>query len=104
VNDRNVVAAMRRNAARATRMLKSIANEQRLLILCQLAAGERSAGELGQGTGLAQSAVSQHLAVLRRNRLVSTQREAQRVLYALRSEEVRAILQCLHAVYCTTKL
>lgn len=95
-----VARDMRRNAARATRLLKSISNEPRLMILCQLAEGERTAGELGQGSGLSQSAVSQHLAVLRENGLVSTRREAQKVVYSLKSAQARALLGFLHDLYC----
>jgi len=81
-------------------LLKSMANETRLMILCQLLNGEKSVGEMHENIPLSQSALSQHLAVLRRERLVSTSRVAQSVFYSLASEEVRAIIETLYQLYC----
>ena len=91
---------MQDNAAKATLLLKSMANETRLMILCQLLNGEKSVGEMHENIPLSQSALSQHLAVLRRERLVSTSRVAQSVFYSLASEEVRAIIETLYQLYC----
>lgn len=91
---------MQENAANATVLLKSMANETRLLILCQLAHGERSVSELLDIIPLGQSALSQHLAILRRERLVTTRREGQSVYYALSSMEVRAIIDTLYRLFC----
>mgnify|MGYP001474189425 CR=1 FL=1 len=91
---------MRENAANATILLKSMANETRLLILCQLANGERSVSELLDVIPLGQSALSQHLAILRRERLVSTRRDGQLVYYSLSSMEVRAIIDTLYRLFC----
>lgn len=91
---------MQENAAHATTLLKSMANETRLMILCQLAEGERSVSELLETTPLGQSALSQHLAVLRRERLVSARREAQSVYYSLASREVRAVIETLYGLFC----
>jgi DNA-binding transcriptional ArsR family regulator len=91
---------MRENASRATVLLKSMANETRLMILCQLADGEHSVAELLELMPLGQSALSQHLAVLRRERLVKARREAQSVYYSLSSDEVRAIITTLYEIYC----
>ena len=91
---------MQANAAGATVLLKSMANETRLLILCQLAHSERSVSELLEIIPLGQSALSQHLAILRRERLVTTRREGQSVYYALSSVEVRAIIGTLYQLFC----
>ena len=67
------------NARRASTLLKAMSNQHRLMILCQLVPGEKCPGELEKVVGLSQSALSQHLARLRRDDLVSTRREAQTI-------------------------
>ncbi len=94
------IEEMQRNAGDAVALLKALANAHRLLILCQLQERELSVGELNATLGLSQSALSQHLAVLRRDELVSTRKEAQTVYYSLKSDEVRAIIDVLHGLYC----
>jgi len=91
---------MQASAGRASTLLKSMANENRLLILCQLVEGEKSVTELQGRLPLSQSALSQHLAVLRRDRLVTTKRVAQSIFYSLASLEVQAILMTLSDLYC----
>lgn len=86
-------------AGRASRLLKAMGNERRLLILCHLSEGEHSVGELCRLVGLSQSALSQHLAKLRRDNLVTTRRSAQTVFYSLASPEVRPILQALSDLF-----
>jgi len=90
-------------ADHATVVLKSISNKSRLLILCQLVKGEKSVGELEELIGLSQSALSQHLAVLRKNKLVKTRRDAQMVFYALRGSEAPAILAALYDLFCLSQ-
>lgn len=97
---RMTLEEMQENASHATILLKSMANETRLMILCQLAEGERSVSELLERVPMGQSALSQHLAVLRRERLVSSRREAQSVYYTLASVEVRAIIETLYNLFC----
>ena len=92
--------AMEENAERACGVLKSMANETRLMILCYLCGGERTVGELLEIVPLSQSALSQHLAVLRREKLVTTTRHAQSISYSLASGEARAIIDTLHMLYC----
>ena len=92
--------AMRLHAADASRVLKALANEKRLLLLCQLVEGECSVGELNASVDLSQSALSQHLAVLREEGMVSTRREAQTILYALTDGPTQRILSTLHDLYC----
>lgn len=92
--------AMRLHAADASRVLKALANEKRLLLLCQLVEGECSVGELNARVDLSQSALSQHLAVLRDEGLVTTRREAQTIYYALAEGPAQQILATLHGIYC----
>lgn len=87
-------------ARKASALLKAMSNEHRLLILCQLVTGERSVGELVRLVGLSQSALSQHLARLRRDQLVRTRREAQTIYYSLASKEALQVLGQLYDIYC----
>ena len=82
------VAELQKNAVHVTALLKAIANPARLVILCQLVEGERSVGALERAVGLSQSAISQHLAVLRRGDVVTSRREGQTVFYTLASADV----------------
>ncbi len=91
---------LRRNAASAARLLKSLANEQRLLILCRLVSGEHCVSELGASLPLSQSALSQHLAVLRRDGIVQCRREAQSIYYRLSEGPGQILLQSLKQIYC----
>jgi DNA-binding transcriptional ArsR family regulator len=91
---------LRRSARRAVPLLKAMSNPSRLVILCQLAEGERSVGQLELKVGLSQPGISQHLAVLRREHVVATRRDKQTVFYSLASAEVMAIMTTLHAVFC----
>lgn len=91
---------MRRHAGEAARMLKGLANERRLMILCMLAEGECSVGEINERIDLSQSALSQHLAVLREENLVCTRRESQTIRYRLADGPAAAIIKLLHDLYC----
>ena len=88
------------NAARASALLKTMANQSRLLILCHLADGEKSVGELEKLVGMNQSAMSQHLGLLRREGLVSNRRSAQSIIYSLASQEAASIMETLYGLYC----
>lgn len=90
------------NARRASTLLKAMSNQHRLMILCQLVPGEKCVGELEKIVGLSQSALSQHLARLRRDNLVSTRREAQTIHYSLAGEEASAVIETLYGLYCGT--
>jgi DNA-binding transcriptional ArsR family regulator len=94
------LSELQKSALRAARLLKAMSNPARLVILCQLADGERSVGDLERAVGLSQSGISQHLAVLRRERVVSYRRIRQTVLYALASRDVVALMATLHGVFC----
>ena len=84
---------MRSHAGNAARLMKALAHESRLLVLCVLSEGERSVGELNVEVGLSQSALSQHLAVLRRDGLVETRREAQTIYYRLADSAALDIIE-----------
>lgn len=92
--------AMRLHANEAAQLLKALANETRLMVLCLLAEGERSVGELNAELDLSQSALSQHLAVLRADGLVETRREAQTIYYALPKGPAQRMIETLHGIYC----
>ncbi|ANB98069.1 TPA: winged helix-turn-helix transcriptional regulator [Vibrio parahaemolyticus] len=91
---------MEKNSAKAVVLLKAMANERRLQILCMLHNQELSVGELCTKLELSQSALSQHLAWLRRDELVATRKEAQTVYYTLKSDEVKTLIKTLHGLYC----
>jgi DNA-binding transcriptional ArsR family regulator len=94
------VEAMRAHASEASRLLKALANDHRLLILCMLVDGEHSVGEMNERLPLSQSALSQHLAKLREEGLVNTRREAQTVYYSLADGPVQKLIGTLHGIYC----
>jgi DNA-binding transcriptional ArsR family regulator len=91
---------MLENASKAASLLKNLANDKRLVILCELLGGERSVGELEKTVGLSQSALSQHLAKLRHSNLVKTRRESQVIFYSVADPNVLRILSVLHDIYC----
>ncbi len=101
----NVDPAMMHGAAsQASELLKSLSNPHRLMILCQLLEGERSVGDLAAFLDLRASTVSQHLALLRREGLVSARREAQTIFYAINSLPARRILETLFELFCAPQL
>ena len=91
---------MEENAPQAVTLLKAMANERRLFILCLLLEGELSVGQIAEKLELSQSALSQHLGWLRKDELVSTRKESQTVFYSLNSTEVKSVIQLLHDLYC----
>lgn len=88
------------SAAEASGFLRTIANEKRLLVLCQLAEGERSVGDLAALVGLSQSALSQHLTRLRDDALVATRRDGQTIYYRLADRRVTALIELLYREFC----
>ena len=81
-------------------MLKLLANRHRLLILCHLIKGSKSVGELNETLNLSQSALSQHLAKMREQGLISADKQGQQVYYAIHDPKVGAILSTLYLMYC----
>ena len=94
------ISEMRTAAESAARMLKSLSNDHRLMILCLLSEGEMSVGQISQYIDLDQSPLSQHLARLRSEGLVKTRKVSQTVYYSLDSNEARAIIETLYTIYC----
>lgn len=88
------------SAGRAASLLRSLANERRLMILCQLVEGELSVGALQPRVGLSQSALSQHLALLREEGVVATRREGQSIFYRVADPAALRVLQTLAELFC----
>ena len=91
---------MQAHSGEAARLLKALANERRLQVLCLLAGREHSVGELNELLDVCQPALSQHLAVLREEGLVATRREAQTIHYSLAPGPAAAVMATLYGAYC----
>jgi DNA-binding transcriptional ArsR family regulator len=91
---------MQGQAKEAADFLKRIANEHRLMVLCSLVDCELSVGELNERLPLSQSALSQHLASLRKANLVRTRRESQTIYYSLQGEQAIKIIEVLQSIFC----
>lgn len=95
------IAAFEHKTAEAAQLLRLLANENRLLILCQLAQrAEMSVSQLAGAVGLSQSALSQHLAKMRADGLLATRREAQTVFYRIADRNAERLLSLLKDIYC----
>jgi DNA-binding transcriptional ArsR family regulator len=94
------IRKVRRAAADATAMLRMLANEDRLLLLCQLTQGERCVSELEEQLGIRQPTLSQQLGVLRTEGLVSTRREGKNIYYTIADERVELLLGQLYQMFC----
>ncbi|MBX3659156.1 MAG: helix-turn-helix transcriptional regulator [Ramlibacter sp.] len=92
--------AMRAAAQSACALMKVLANPDRLLLLCELAEGERNVGELEEALGIVQPTLSQQLTVLRNESLVSTRREGRNIYYEMASPQALAVMQVLYAQFC----
>lgn len=93
---------MRHSASQAANLLRALANEDRLMLLCELSQRERSVGELEALLDIRQPTLSQQLGVLRQEQLVDTRREGKRIYYRVASEEVKSLLATLYNLYCQT--
>lgn len=100
--DAATLEMMKTNASQAAKLMKALGNESRLLILCYLDGKELSVTELNSCLDLSQSALSQHLAVLRKDGLVQTRRESQTIYYSLQGDTAKRIIHTLHEMYCPT--
>lgn len=96
----DVIDGMREKARAAGNLLRTMSNEHRLAIFCQLATGEKCVGELEAQIGLSQSALSQHLAKLRQSGLVATRRCRSTIYYSIVGEEPMVLLEVLHNLFC----
>lgn len=94
------VAELQHHAGDAAKFLKALANDQRLLVLCSLLEGPMSVGEINARIDLSQSALSQHLSVLRAAGLVSTRRESQTIYYALSEGPALKVMEVLYDSFC----
>ena len=94
------LSALRHSAEKCCALLKALAHEDRLLLLCHLTEGERNVGELEELAGVHQPSLSQHLGKLREEGLVETRREGKYIYYRLASPEVIKIMQTLSSLYC----
>lgn len=94
------LSEMQSAAGEACRLMKTLSNPDRLLILCQLALGEKRVGELEELLGIVQPTLSQQLTVLRDEELVSTRREGKNIYYELSSPQVLAVMEVLYAQFC----
>ena len=100
--DQATLEMMKENASKAAKLMKALGNESRLLILCYLDGKELSVTELNSCLDLSQSALSQHLAVLRKDGLVKTRRESQTIYYSLDGDTAKRIIHTLHDMFCPT--
>lgn len=92
---------MQQAVEEACELLKAMSNRHRLLILCQLIEGEKSVGQLAELLGIRDSTTSQHLAILRRDRLIAGRRDGQTIWYRIESEEARNVVEALYASFCS---
>lgn len=98
------VQAFTVQARKASELLKALSHETRLLILCLLAEGERSVSDLERMLALPQAAVSQQLARLRSDKLVTTRRDGRMIYYSIADAEVSSIISTLHELFCAPAL
>lgn len=92
--------AIHEHAGEAAQLMKALSNENRLMILCTLAAGEMSVGQLNERIPMSQSGLSQQLGILRREGLVATRRDAQSIYYSLIPGPATDMINLLHDIYC----
>lgn len=94
---------MRASAGRTCGMLKTLSNPDRLLLLCQIAQGERCVSDLEDALDIHQPTLSQQLGVLREDGLVTTRREGKRIYYSVASSEAMAVMQVLYEQFCAPR-
>lgn len=94
------IGVMRAHADNACRMMKTLANRDRLMLLCQLSQGEKRVGELEEATNIQQPTLSQQLAVLREENVVSTRRDGKHIYYKISSPIAMSVMELLYATYC----
>jgi ArsR family transcriptional regulator, virulence genes transcriptional regulator len=97
------ISDMLNNAKKASIFLKALGNEKRLIILCHLLDQEHTVGSINEKLPLSQSALSQHLAVLRKDGLVKTRRDSQSIYYSIADEKTVTFIKSLHDLFCNTE-
>lgn len=93
---------IRRQAEKALSLLKALGSHNRLMIACQLVERERSVGELAELLGIREAAVSQQLALLRKDGLVKPRRDGRTIHYSLAGDASRRLLETLYEIYCAS--
>jgi ArsR family transcriptional regulator len=88
-------------AAQASELMRTLGHKDRLMILCHLISGEKSVGGLADLLEIPQSPLSQHLARMRKENLVTTRREAQTIFYSIASEEATRMVELMHELFCS---
>jgi DNA-binding transcriptional ArsR family regulator len=96
--------AMKAQASKASTLLTAMANDKRLMILCQLIDGERTVNDIAERLDTRQSTISQHLALLRKDGFVTPRRDGQAQYYSLAGDEARSILETLYSLYCQSPM
>ena len=94
------LARMHESAQQACALLKTLSNVDRLMLVCQLAQGEKCVGELEASLGIGQPTLSQQLGVLRENQMVSTRREGKNIYYRIANEKALTLIHVLYTAYC----
>mgnify|MGYP001604029426 FL=1 len=94
-------ARMATAAGKASELMKTLGHKDRLMVLCHLTSGEKSVGELAGLLDIPQSPLSQHLARMRKEELVTTRREAQTIFYSIASPEAARMVKLMHELYCS---
>lgn len=97
---REQAASLQSAASRASALLRSLANPDRLMLMCELVGAERCVSDLADATGIVQPSLSQQLGVLRDEGLVATRREGKFIYYGIASPEAAELLKLLHRLYC----
>ncbi|MBE9537788.1 MAG: winged helix-turn-helix transcriptional regulator [Proteobacteria bacterium] len=92
---------MQESAKTASELLKLLGHPDRLMVLCQLKAGEQSVGQLSESVGIKQSALSQHLARMRHLGVVDSRRDAQTIYYSISGEKVTKVVSLMYELYCS---
>ena len=105
MNETNTIDPRRMAAAagKASELMKTLGHKDRLMVLCHLTSGEKSVGELARLLDIPQSPLSQHLARMRKEHLVSTRRDAQTIYYSIASREAAAMVTLMHGLYCSAE-
>jgi ArsR family transcriptional regulator len=98
------LALFEENVGRAAALLRLLGNEKRLMLLCQLVDGELSVGEMQRRIGVSQSALSQHLALLRVEAVVATRREGQTIYYRISDHSALRIIETLAELFCPPEM
>lgn len=94
---------MAHSAGKASALMKTLGHRDRLMILCHLADGEKSVGQIAKLLEISQSPLSQHLSRMRKEGLVETRREAQTIYYSLKSGEAARIVETLYELFCASE-